>query len=47
MVAHIYLIMLIIGIIVANKFLTRFVFQRIRSALDLLASGVRQIRDGN
>ena len=40
-------IMFIIGIIVANKFLTRFVFQRIRSALDLLASGVRQIRDGN
>ena len=40
-------VIFIIGIIVANKFLTRFVFQRIRSALDLLASGVRQIRDGN
>lgn len=37
----------IVGVIFANRFLTRFVFQRIRSALDLLAKGVRQIRDGN
>lgn len=40
-------VVVVIGIIVANRFLTRFVFQRIRGALDLLAKGVRQIRDGN
>ncbi|SUP41642.1 HAMP domain-containing sensor histidine kinase [Veillonella criceti] len=37
----------VVGILMANRLLTRFVFHRIRSALDLLAKGVRQIRDGN
>lgn len=33
--------------LLANRFLTQFVFRRIVSSLDTLTCGVRQIRDGN
>lgn len=35
------------AVLLTNRFLTRFVFQRIEQPLDLLAGGVHQIRDGN
>jgi len=36
-----------VSILLTNRFLTRFVFQHIESALDILAGGVHEIRDGN
>ena len=36
-----------VSILLTNRFLTRFVFQRIEGALDILADGVHEIRDGN
>ena len=35
------------SILLTNRFLTKFVFQKIEQPLDLLSEGVRQIRDGN
>ncbi len=35
------------GIVFTNRFLTRFVIRRVTEPLDLLADGVREIRDGN
>lgn len=35
------------SILLTNRFLTRFVFQKIERPLDILADGVRQISDGN
>ena len=35
------------AVLLTNRFLTRFVFQRIEPPLDLLAGGVHQSRDGN
>lgn len=35
------------GIVLTNRFLTRFVIRRVTGPLDLLADGVREIRDGN
>lgn len=34
-------------ILLTNRFLTRFVFKRIEGALDILAGGGHEIRDGN
>lgn len=36
-----------LSIWVTNRFLTKFVFQKIARPLDILASGVHEIRDGN
>lgn len=39
---------LVVGVIFfTNRFLTRFVYQRIQQPLDVLAKGVHHIRDGN
>ena len=35
------------AILLTNRFLTRFVIRRVTGPLDLLAGGVREIRDGN
>lgn len=35
------------AILLTNRFLTRFVIRRVTGPLDLLADGVREIRDGN
>lgn len=35
------------SILLTNRFLTKFVFQKIERPLDMLSEGVRQIRDGN
>ena len=44
-------VILILGICLSvfltNKFLIKFVFQKIKQPLDILTNGVRQIRDGN
>ena len=37
----------ILSIIVTNRFLTKFVFQKIERPLDILSDGVRQISEGN
>lgn len=37
----------LLSIIFTNRFLIKFVFQKIERPLDILADGVRQIRDGN
>lgn len=36
-----------VSILITNRFLTKFVFQHIEGALDILAGGVHEIRDGN
>lgn len=36
-----------LSILLTNRFLTKFVFRGIESALDILAGGVHEIRDGN
>lgn len=36
-----------LSILLTNRFLTKFVFQKIKQPLDMLSEGVRQIRDGN
>ena len=41
------LLSILAAILLTNRFLTRFVFQKIEQPLDLLANGVHQIRDGN
>lgn len=38
---------IILSILMTNRFLTKFIFKRIEDPLDILADGVRQIRDGN
>lgn len=38
---------IVLSILLTNRFLTKFVFQRIEEPLDILAGGVREIRDGN
>ncbi|WP_244169859.1 sensor histidine kinase [Paenibacillus helianthi] len=38
---------IIVAIILTNRFLTRFVFKRIKLPLDTLVDGVHQLRDGN
>ncbi|WP_295217373.1 HAMP domain-containing sensor histidine kinase [Ruminococcus sp.] len=40
-------IMIIVAVIVTNRFLTKFVFKKIEAPLDILTDGVHQIRDGN
>lgn len=40
-------IMIIAAVIVTNRFLTKFVFRKIETPLDILTEGVHQIRDGN
>lgn len=36
-----------LSILLTNRFLTRFVFQKIEEPLDILTNGVHEIRDGN
>lgn len=36
-----------LSVLLTNRFLTKFVFKRIEEPLDILAGGVREIRDGN
>ncbi len=36
-----------VSILLTDRFLTKFVFRRIEGALDILADGVHEIRDGN
>jgi len=38
---------ILLSILFTNRFLTKFIFQKIERPLDILADGVRQIRDGN
>lgn len=38
---------IIIAVIVTNRFLTKFIFKKIETPLDILTDGVHQIRDGN
>lgn len=45
--AIILCIVTVISIFFANRFLTRFVFRRIREPLELLTDGANQLRDGN
>lgn len=40
-------IMIVIAVIVTNRFLTKFVFKKIEAPLDILTDSVHQIRDGN
>jgi len=47
MAAIILLFGIFISILLTNRFLTKFVFQKIERPLDMLSEGVRQIRDGN
>lgn len=37
----------LLSVLLANRFLTKFVFKRIEEPLDILSGGVREIRDGN
>lgn len=37
----------LLSVLLTNRFLTKFVLQRIEQPLDILSGGVRQIRDGN
>lgn len=37
----------LLSILVTNRFLTRFVFQKIEEPLDILTHGVHELRDGN
>lgn len=41
------LIGVILSILLTNRFLTKFIFQKIEQPLGILSNGVRQIRDGN
>lgn len=45
--AIILTVAVILSIVLTNRFLTRFVFRRIRQPLDILTHGVRQISSGN
>lgn len=40
-------ILIIVAVIITNRFLIKFVFKKIEVPLDILTNGVRQIRDGN
>ncbi len=45
--AFILMFAILISILITNRFLTKFVFQKIEHPLDILSDGVRQISDGN
>ena len=45
--AFILIFAILISILITNRFLTKFVFQKIEHPLDILSDGVRQISDGN
>ncbi len=47
LVALILVFTIFLSILLTNRFLTKFVFQKIERPLDILADGVHQIRDGN
>jgi len=44
--AFILMFAILISILITNRFLTKFVFQKIEHPLDILSDGVRQISDG-
>ena len=41
------IILIVIAVLVTNRFLTKFVFRKIEKPLDILISGVHEIQDGN
>lgn len=45
--AFILMFAILISILITNRFLTKFVFQKIEHPLNILSDGVRQISDGN
>ncbi len=45
--AVLIVITIILSIFLTNRFLTRFVFRKIETPLDILTNGVHEIRDGN
>ncbi|WP_313152602.1 sensor histidine kinase [Lacrimispora sp.] len=45
--AIILMFAILFSILLTNRFLTKFVFQKIEQPLDILSDGVRQISDGN
>ncbi len=47
LLAIILMFAILFSILLTNRFLTKFVFQRIEQPLDILSDGVRQISDGN
>lgn len=40
-------ILIVIAVIITNRFLTKFIFKKIEAPLDILTDGVYQIHDGN
>ncbi len=40
-------VLIVAAVLVTNRFLTKFVFRKIERPLDILTSGVHEIRDGN
>ena len=40
-------VLIVAAVLVTNRFLTKFVFRKIEQPLDILTSGVHEIRDGN
>lgn len=40
-------VLIVAAVLVTNRFLTKFVFRKIEKPLDILTSGVHEIRDGN
>lgn len=40
-------VLIVAAVLVTNRFLTKFVFRKIEKPLDILTSGVQEIRDGN
>lgn len=40
-------VMIVIAVLITNRFLTKFIFQKMETPLNILTDGVRQIRDGN
>ena len=47
LLAVILIVTIFLSIMFTNRFLTKFVFQKIEGPLDILGSGVKQISDGN
>ncbi len=45
--AAVILLVIFLSILLANRFLTKYVFRRIEEPLDILVKGVHELRDGN
>ena len=46
-VKYLIAVLIVIAVLVTNRFLTKFVFRKIEKPLDILISGVHEIQDGN